>query len=468
MTMQQALAQVRREFDEGVFAQTLARRVAVRSVSGPNADEAVLQSYYTDILEPELAQLGFTCRRIENPAPGGSPFLLAERIESPDALTVLTYGHGDVVPGYDDQWDAGLGPWEMVLRDDAWYGRGVADNKGQHGVNLSALRAVLNARGGKLGYNVKALFELGEERSSPGLRAVCAEQREALSADLFLASDGPRVSAAQPTLFLGSRGGVVFELSCRLREGALHSGNWGGIMKNPAVILANAIGTLVDGRGRVQVKGLLPDGIPASVREALGALQVDSERLGRKIDMDWGEPGLSPAERLLGWNTIEVLTLAAGNPAKPVNAIPPEASAYLQLRFVVGTDWQNVETLVRQHLDAAGYPEVMVRVVRGSPATRLDPAHPWVRWAKDAIAAVTGEAPAVNPNLGGTVPNDAFSDILGLPTVWVPHSYPGCKQHAANEHLPRSIVRQGLDMMVSVFWHLGESEAQAVAKAPRR
>lgn len=70
-----------------------------------------------------------------------------------------------------------------------------------------------------------------------------------------------------------------------------------------------------------------------------------------------------------------------------------------------------------------------------------------------------GTEPAVVPNLGGTVPNDVFSDILGRPTVWNPHSYPGCKQHAANEHLPLSIVEQGLAMMVSVFWELGEPSA---------
>ncbi len=454
-----ALESVQRFFQEDGFAEALARRVGYRSVSGPDAREEDLLPYYHEILEPDLTAMGFRCTYLANPVAGGSPFLFAERIESPDFLTVLTYGHGDVVPGYDDQWEEGLSPWLLTLRGDAWYGRGVADNKGQHLTNLTALREVIAARDGRLGFNLKALFELGEERSSPGLRQVCKENAQALAADLFIASDGPRVSKDQPTLFLGSRGSAVIELSCTPRAGGLHSGNWGGIMKNPGVVLASAIASMVDGKGRILVPDLLPPPIPAPVRDTLARLKVDSESLGRKIDEDWGEPGFTAAERLLGWNSLEVLTLHAGNYAKPVNAIPPAAHAHLQLRFVVGTNWTAIEDIVRRHLDHAGFPDVQVKLVRGSPATRLDPASPWVSWAKAAVKDVMGAEPAVVPNLGGTVPNDVFSDILGLPTVWIPHSYPGCKQHAANEHLPRSIVQQGLAMMVSVFWELGEGAA---------
>lgn len=454
-----ALENTDRRFEDGSFANALAKRVAYRSVSGPDAKDEDLLPYYREILEPDLAAMGFKCRYLENPIAGASPFLFAERIESPDFLTVLTYGHGDVVPGYDEQWEEGLSPWSLTLRDGAWYGRGVADNKGQHLTNLTALREVIAARGGRLGFNMKALFELGEERSSPGLRQVCKQNADTFAADLFIASDGPRVSKDQPTLFLGSRGSAVFELSCAPRAGGLHSGNWGGIMKNPGVVLASAIASMVDGRGKILVQGLLPPPIPSPVRDALSRLKVDSESLGRAIDDDWGEPGFSAAERLLGWNSLEVLTLHAGNYAKPVNAIPPSAQAHMQLRFVVGTNWTEIESIVREHLDRAGFADVQVKLVRGSPATRLDPASPWVNWAKAAVKEVMGAEPAVVPNLGGTVPNDVFSDILGLPTVWIPHSYPGCKQHAANEHLPLSIVKQGLAMMVSVFWELGEAAA---------
>src|SRR5918993_1057099 len=74
---------------------------------------------------------------------GDWPFLFAERVEYPSRPTVLGYGHGDVVRGLDDRWHDGLSPWLMTEREGRWYGRSVADNKGQHSINLGALRAVL-------------------------------------------------------------------------------------------------------------------------------------------------------------------------------------------------------------------------------------------------------------------------------------------------------------------------------------
>ena len=59
------------------------------------------------------------------------------------------------------------------------------------------------------------------------------------------------------------------------------------------------------------------------------------------------------------------------------------------------------------------------------------------------------------PNLGGSLPNEVFTDILGLPTVWVPHSYAACSQHAPNEHLLAPVVRDGLRLMTGLFWDLG-------------
>jgi len=48
-----------------------------------------------------------------------------------------------------------------------------------------------------------------------------------------------------------------------------------------------------------------------------------------------------------------------------------------------------------------------------------------------------------------------LADVLGLPTGWVPHSYPACSQHAPNEHLLGSVAREGLAIMTGVFWDLG-------------
>ena len=61
------------------------------------------------------------------------------------------------------------------------------------------------------------------------------------------------------------------------------------------------------------------------------------------------------------------------------------------------------------------------------------------------------------------MPNECFADVLGLPTIWVPHSYGGCSQHAPDEHVLAPILREGMQMMAGLFWDLGEPEIPRVA-----
>ncbi|WP_244207034.1 M20/M25/M40 family metallo-hydrolase, partial [Streptomyces swartbergensis] len=237
-------------------------------------------------LAPAVRRLGATVRIVDNPVPDAGPFLLAHRHEADGLPTVLLYGHGDVVPGQDGRWRTGLSPWELVVEGDRLYGRGTADNKGRHTVNLAALEQVLAARGGRLGFNPKVLVETGEESGSPGLHAVCRRLADDLAADLLVASDGPRLAAGRPTLFLGSRGAVDVRLRGALREGAHHSGNWGGALRNPATVLAGALATLVDSRGRILVEGLRPPALSEPVAAALTDLTVGGGGGDPEVDTD--------------------------------------------------------------------------------------------------------------------------------------------------------------------------------------
>ena len=165
---------------------------------------------------------------------------------------------------------------------------------------------------------------------------------------------------------------------------------------------------------------------------------------------------MSAAERLYAWNTLEVLAISSGNIDKPANAIPGRAQAVLQLRFVVGTKVDQIVDVIRTRLHANGFPMVEVHAVQRFAASRTDFDSPWVNWAAQSIRLTTGKAPAVLPNFGGSLPNDVFSETLGLPTIWVPHSYPGCSQHAPDEHILLSVTEEALAIMAGLFWDLGE------------
>jgi len=457
MSRDAAIAAGCKYFDSGGFAADLGRRVAIPTESQNPERAKELGAYLETEMAESLAKMGMTSRVFPNPDGKHGPFLVAELIEDPERPTVFLYGHGDVIRGQEGQWRPGLEPWKLKQEGDRIYGRGTADNKGQHTINLGALEAVLRTRG-KLGFNIKVLIETGEETGSPGLKEFCERNKALLKADVLIASDGPRLQPGRATIYLGTRGVMNFTLTVDPGKGAHHSGNWGGLIANPGIVLAHAIASITDARGSIRVPEWRPDTLTPAVRKALADLEISGGEEGPEIDTDWGEPGLTSAERVFGWSSFEVLAFVTGNPDKPVNAIPARASATCQLRFVVGVDANEILPALRRHLDRNNFENVKVEQAREvvMQATRLDPESPWVKWAAQSIERTTGKKPAILPNLGGSLPNEVFSGTLGLPTVWIPHSYAACSQHAPNEHLLAPVVREALGIMAGVYWDLGE------------
>lgn len=457
MTRDAAIATATEYFETGRFQSDLANLVAYRSESQNPAPQARAESlrYLQEAMVPRLEAMGFDCEIMANPDPRGGPLLLGERAEGDSLPTILTYGHGDAVMGQEGMWREGLHPWEITEEGDRLYGRGTADNKGQHLINIAALEAVLATRG-SLGFNVRIVLEMSEELGSVGLPEIFRTHKDRLKADVLIASDGPRLQPDVPTMFMGSRGGTSFDLLVETHEGAHHSGNWGGLLADPAMILAHALACITDARGQIKVPEWRPDSLTDSVREALRDLPVAGGE-GPQVEPDWGEESLTPAERVFGWNSFAVLAMVSGVPEAPVNAISGWARATCQLRFVVGTDPHDVVPALRRHLDAHGFERVQIRLQDRAffSATRLDPAHPWAQFVGASIRETAGEL-HVLPNLAGSLPNDSFTDILEVPTIWVPHSYRGCSQHAPNEHVLKPVCRDGLRVMTGVFWDIGE------------
>lgn len=460
MTRDAAIATITDYFDDGRFQADLSALVAHPSESQNRDAAPALMRYLTQAMMPRLKAAGFACEIFENPIPGAPPLLVGERHEGEGLPTVLSYGHGDVIRAQEGMWREGLEPFKLIEEGERLYGRGSADNKSQHLINIAAMEAVIATRG-SLGFNAKIVIEMAEETGSPGLAEFFKAEKERLKADVLIASDGPRLQPDTPTMFMGSRGGITFDLAVDLREGAHHSGNWGGLLADPAMILAQALSTISDKRGQLAIPEWRPTSLTDEVRAALAGLPIaPDDDTSPKIDEDWGEESLTPAERAYGWNSFAILAMKSGVPEAPVNAISSSARATCQLRYVVGTDADAVLPSLRRHLDAHGFEQVTIEPMeRGFfAATRLDPSHPWVQFVRRSIEETAGKPPHVLPNLAGSLPNDTFADILGLPTVWVPHSYRGCSQHAPNEHVLKPVCRDALRIMAGVFWDVGSRE----------
>ena len=458
MGRNEAIGRIDDYFLNGAFEVDLARRVAFRTESNLEGCEAALQGYLDDEITPFLASMGFDCQIHPNPRRDAGPIMVARRQEGDTLPTVMTYGHGDVVAGYGGQWIDDIDPWVITKRGNRWYGRGTADNKGQHTINLAAMKAVLETRG-SLGFNVIVLIEMGEERGSPGLKEFCAANKHLFDADVFIASDGPRIHPDTPTMFMGSRGVFNFTMRLDVHEGGHHSGNWGGLLTNPGVVMAHAIASMIDPNGKILVEGWRSTDIPDSVRAAIAKLDVGGGENVPTMNPNWGEPDMTPAERVFASNTFEIRAFETGNPRSPANAIPPSAIAFGHVRYVVGTDPDQLMPLLRDHLDRHGFGAIELEAERDPMyATRLDPDHPWAQWVVGSLTRTYGDDIAVIPNLGGSLPNDVFADVLDLPTIWVPHSYAGCSQHAPNEHILEDTTQTALRLMTGLWWDLGAGD----------
>ncbi len=438
--------------DGGGLVADLATLVARRSVSQSEGRREDLYAYLQEDMQPLLSAMGFAVEIFDNPREGGAPLLIASRIEDESLPTVLVYGHGDVCNGEAHRWREGLEPFTLVREGDKLYGRGTADNKIQHLINIKALELLIRGKG-RLGFNARIILEMAEETGSFGLREFFIANRTRLAADVLIASDGPRLAIDTPTMFMGSRGGMTIDLMVNLRDGDHHSGNFGGLLADPAIILAQAISTITDARGQILVPEWRPTSLTPDIRATLRDLPP------RRHDAEWGESDLTPSERVFGWNSFAVLAMSSGNIDAPQNAISGSARATCQLRFVVGTDINDIIPALRRHLDSHGFPMVKISPARGEAfrATRFSPDHPWVRFVENSLTRTAGKRPHVLPNLAGSLPNDAFTDILGLPTIWIPHSHAECGQHGPNEHALVPIAREGMQIMTALFLDIAEN-----------
>ena len=452
-----AIEAARASYDAGDFLERLRALVAVPTESNPPDHRDDLVRYCTDVLGPMVEALGFTVELLPNPDPRHGPVMLATRLEDPALPTVLIYGHADVVRAMPERWRPDLDPWSVTVEGDRVYGRGVVDNKGQHLLAIEALRTVLALRG-RLGFNAKLFVETGEEAGSPGLRAILDTHRERCAADVFIALDGLRQAAGIPEVTLGTRGGVAMDLLVDLRPGSFHSGHWGGLLADPAVILSHAIASIISQDGRILVPGWTPPAIPDDVRRACAAIVTEDLPGAPTHDPDWGEPGLSRAERIFMWSSAVVLASISGQPHGPVNAVSGTARARLQLRHTVDVDADAILPSLREHLRARGLHQVQVLPVQDRDAflaSRTPATDPWVRRVAASMERTAGRPPNIVPNIGASGPSELFREALGTPVLWLPFSYGGCNQHGPDEQGLQSLFRDGLGVMTGLWWDIG-------------
>src|SRR5690348_7674194 len=185
----------------------------------------------------------------------GNPLVYAEGLGAPGKPTILFYGHYDVQPPDPlDEWKSP--PFEPEVRGENIYARGSADDKGQVYIQIKAVEGLLKTTG-KLPVNVKFLLEGEEETGGEHIEAYVRSKPPRLAADAAVVCDTEMFAPGLPTICVGLRGMVYYELHVQGADHDLHSGVYGGAAPNPILAIAEIIAALKDRDGRIRIPGFL-------------------------------------------------------------------------------------------------------------------------------------------------------------------------------------------------------------------
>ncbi|SDJ32651.1 Acetylornithine deacetylase/Succinyl-diaminopimelate desuccinylase [Frankineae bacterium MT45] len=390
----------------------------------------------------------------------GMPTVFAEwPSDDPDAPTVVVYGHHDVQPVDPiDLWSSD--PFDPTIDGDVLRARGASDDKGQLLFHLLAVRAHLAATGRTSPQvNLKLLIEGEEESGSPNFENLLAERRDRLQCDVVVITDTGMLAADIPSTVTGMRGLVAATVHFHGPDLDLHSGVFGGAVPNPATAIAALVAALHDDGGRVLVPGFYDEVLTLNETERALFAKVpfaEGEFLGvAKSRSLAGESGYSTLERLGARPTAEVNGIGGGYQGDGGKTIvPSDAFAKLSFRLVANqvpaTIRRAVDAFVADHTpegiearvewDGDGVAPCLVPL--GTPAYEALVA---------AIAEAFDGAEVLPTREGGSGPEAAIQQALGVPLVFLGVGLPDDQIHAPNEKVNLSMLYKGAEIAATLW-----------------
>ena len=384
---------------------------------------------------------------------GGNPVVFGE-IKAEAHATLMFYNHYDVQPPEPvDGWSV-TKPFEPIVKDGKIFGRGTADNKGNIAARIAAVEAVLNKLG-EVPVNIKFLIEGEEEMGSPTLPKFVDLHSDLLFADGCIWEFGYRNPLGNPVIYLGTKGMLYVELEAVGAEAEIHS-SWGAIVENPAWRLVQVLNTIRDKTGRIKIRGFY-DGVQKPSPKALSLLRkippedIDVEKLfGARLFKK-----KTPLRALLlepACNICGIISGYTGKGGKTI--IPPKAMAKLDFRLVPNQDPTDLTEKLKKHLEENGFQDITVRVIKGYPAARTEPDHPFVDAVAETAQQAYGVEPVIYPSSAASGPMYLIVNRLGIPCVSTGVSYFGSRTHAVDENIRVEDFLAGIKHMALLILRL--------------
>lgn len=391
----------------------------------------------------------------------GNPVIYGESlIAGPKKPTVLVYGHYDVQPALDQSdWESPA--FEPVERGEYLYARGASDMKGQVVAVVGAAEAFLKTNG-VIPINLKFLIEGEEENGSRNLRQVLRQQRELLACDYCLTNDLAMLSPTQPAITYGLRGGALVRLTVSGPDCDLHSGVYGGAIKNPIHALCELIAGMHDEGGRV----MLPDfynrvrQIDDDERIELAKLPMDEQYFLRATGAPalYGESGFTSYERTCVRPTVEITNVEISG-SGGVSVVPASASAVILMRLVPDQDPEECYRSLTEYLQACGESAVRcdASYMAGGRAILVDREHSGIKAMHRALETTWGKDPAYVREGGSIAAVSLLQEELEAITVLAGFGLPDDNIHGANERLHLPTWRRGIEAMIRFFDDAGST-----------
>lgn len=430
---------------------SLLRIPSVSSQSEHKADMVKCAERWKELL------LASGATRAEVMPTAGNPVVYAERIVSASALTVLVYGHYDVMPPEPlELWKSN--PFEPEIRDGRVYARGADDDKGQAMIQVKGFETALQT--GILNCNLKFILEGEEEIGSISLGDFCAANKELLAADVILVSDTSMVSEETPSLTTGLRGLSYWEVEVTGPNRDLHSGHFGGAVANPINVLCKLIADITDADGRITIPGFYDDVEELSDTEKAMLAQVpfSETKYKQAIDVDelFGEKGYSTLERNSCRPSFDVCGIWGGYTGEGAKTVlPSKAYAKLSCRLVPNQQPDKITQLMIDHLVSVAPRYVKIKVVHkhDGDAYVCPIDLPAYKAAEKGFTIAFGKQPLA-VRRGGSIPIiPAFEKILGMKSVLMGFGLERNAIHSPNESFGLDMFYTGIEAVAEFYNH---------------
>jgi len=433
------------------FIDELKQWMRFPSVSAQSRHDADTRAC-AEWLRDHLKGLGFEASLVDI---GGRPIIRAS-LKGKSPKRVLIYGHYDVQPEDPlDQWQTP--PFEPTIRDGILYGRGATDDKGQVFTHVKAVETLLKTEG-QLPCGVIFLLEGEEESGGDALPRYVEQAKDELKPDVIVISDSSMYDEHTPAITYGLRGIVSFEFTVRGPSTDVHSGDYGGAIANPAMVLAQMLAACVSRDGKVLVPHFYDDVAPLQKWESdtFRKLAFNDEGLMKEVGVPrlHGEAGFSTLERLWARPTFEVNGIFGGYQGeRSKTIIPAFATAKVTSRLVPHQDPNRIRDLIFEHIRAICPDTVRLEMsgFMASPPVLFDVKNPYFRAAQEALRAGFGHEAAFI-RAGGSIPVvSTFIEQLGCPVILMGFGLNSDRLHAPNEHFSLDSFVRGIKSAASLL-----------------